>query len=179
MNRDDWRGLVKPLLIVALIVSPSSFIGSPPLIFQWLNNLVNPAPQNEFYWSINNISLSSYLSPLTAVVVLLFSFSTLFALMKWQRKRWNRGHTLASLLLITMTLSPYTSQQSFSSALAFIPSWISFFTQSIVLIISFRVFEYWDFIPPLILLIGIISLYFYQPAEKTRAHESHAPIKVN
>ncbi len=178
-SRDNWRGLVKPLMIVALLTIPISIIGSPPLIMQWINNLVNPDPQNAVYWSINNISLSRYFSPTTAVIVLLVSFAALFGLMKWKMKRWCKEHTIASLLLVSMFLSPYASQQSFSSALAFIPSWASFFTQSIVLIASFRVIEYWDFIPLLILLIGVSSLYFYQPAEERAQRSNHAPLKVN
>jgi hypothetical protein len=75
-----------------------------------------------------------------------------------------------------MFLSPYASQQSFSSALAFIPSWVSFFTQSFVLFVSFKVLNYWENIPLLILLIGLVSLYFYQPTENT---DQHAQVKVN
>jgi hypothetical protein len=178
-SRDDWHELVKPLLIVALVVIPISLLGSPPLFLQWINNLVNATPQNEYWWSVNNISLSSFLSPLAAAAILLTSISCLFGFMKWKRKRWSKEHTIASLLLVSMFLSPYTSQQSFSSALAFIPSWASFFTQSIVLIVSFKFFDYWDIIPPLVLLIGVSSLYFYQPAEKSGPKGSHAPVKVN
>ena len=178
-SRDDWRAVIQPLLIGALLVIPISIIGSPPLIMQWINNLVNPAPQFAEYWSINNISLSRYLSPLTAAMVVLVSFSFLFGFMKWKMKRWSKEHTLASLLLASMFLSPYTSQQSFSSALAFIPSWASFFTQSIVLILSFRFLNYWDLIPLLILLIGLASLYFYQPANKNEPRGRHAPVRVN
>jgi hypothetical protein len=178
-SRDDWRGLVKPLMIVALLIIPISMIGSPPLILQWANNLINPDPQNAFYWSINNMSLSNYFSPITATMVLLISFSALYGVMKWNRKRWCKGHTVASLLLISMFLSPYASQQSFSSALAFIPSWASFFTQSIVLIASIKIIDYWAFIPLMVLLIGISSLYYYQPAEKRERRSSYARIKVS
>lgn len=177
--REDWRGLVKPLVIVALVVIPISLLGSPPLFLQWINNLVNATPQNEYWWSVNNISLSSFLSPMAAIAILFTSFTTLFGFMKWKRRRWSKGHTIASLLLVSMFLSPYTSQQSFSSALAFIPSWASFFTQSVVLIVSFLFFDYWDLIPPLVLLIGVSSLYFYQPAEKTKSKDIRAPVKVN
>jgi hypothetical protein len=171
-SREDWKGLIKPLLIVALLVIPISIIGSPPLFLQWLNNLVNTTPQNEYYWSVNNISLSSYLSPISAVVFLIGSFILLLSIMRWKGKHWSKGHMLASLLLVSMFLSPYTSQQSFSSALAFIPSWGSFFIQSLVLIVSFKFFDYWDFIPLLILTIGLASLYFYQPRwTKADAHE--------
>lgn len=162
-SKEDWQGLIKPLLIVVLLVIPISIIGSPPLFLQWLNNLVIPTPQNEYYWSVNNISLSNYLSPLSAVVVLIILFALLLVTMRLKGKHWSKGHTLASLLLVSMFLSPYTSQQSFSSALAFIPSWGSFFIQSLVLIVSFRFFDYWDFIPLLILTIGLASLYIHQP----------------
>jgi hypothetical protein len=178
-GRDDWFGLVKPLLIVAIFVIPISIIGSPPLILQWINNLLHPSPQNEFYWSINNLSLSSYLSPLRALMFLLVSFSILFAFMKWRKRRWGNGHTLASLLLVSMFLSPYASQQSFSSALAFIPSWASFFTQSLVLFVSFKFLNYWENIPILILFIGLASLYFYQPTGETVPRDKHAQVKVN
>jgi hypothetical protein len=178
-GRDDWRGLVKPMLIVALLTMPISMVGSPPLILQWINNLVIPDPQNAFYLSINNMSFSSYYSLTAALALLLVSFSSLFALMKWKMKRWCNEHTIASLLLVSMFLSPYTSQQSFSSALAFIPSWVSFFTQFVVVSVSFRILEYWAYIPPLILLIGVISLYFYQPTEKNSPRGNHAPLKVN
>jgi hypothetical protein len=179
-SKEDWRELVKPLLIVALLIIPISLIGSPPLIAQWINNLVNPAPQNELFWSINNISLSSYLSSLPAMMVLIVSFALLLGFMRSKGKHWSKGHTIASLLLISMFISPYTSQQSFSSALAFIPSWGSFFTQSIVLIGSFRLIDYWDFIPLLILLVGLSSLYFYQPAVKNKEQQSHlAQVETN
>lgn len=178
-SRDDLRGLVKPLLIVAILTIPISLIGSPPLILQWANNLINPDPQNAFFWSINNMSFSSYYSLTAAIILLLFAFSILFALMKWKMKRWCRDHTIASLLLVSMFLSPYASQQSFSSALAFIPSWASFFTQVVVVSVSLKIFEYWDYIPPLILLIGVVSLYFYQPMEEVDQSKEQAPVKVN
>jgi hypothetical protein len=78
-----------------------------------------------------------------------------------------------------MFLSPYASQQSFSSALAFIPSWTSFFTQFIGVSVSFKSFDYWDYISPLMLMIGGISLYFYQPTEKWEQRDNQAPLKVN
>ena len=174
ISRENWRGLIKPLVIVALLVIPISVIGSPPLFLQWLNNLVNSTPQNEYYWSVNNISLSSYLSPLSAVAVLIILFVLLLVVMRLKGKHWSKGHTLASLLLVSMFLSPYTSQQSFSSALAFIPSWGSFFIQSLALIVSFKIFDYWDFIPLLILTIGLASLYFYQP-RSTKADAPRTP----
>lgn len=178
-SRNEWRDLVKPLLIVALIIIPISGIGSPPLLLQWVNNLVNPAPQNVFYWSINNLSFSTYFSPLISLLVLLVSFFTLWGIMKWKRRRWYRGHTIASLLLASMFLSPYASQQSFSSALAFIPSWASFFTQCIVLVTALISIDYWRFIPPLILLIGVLSLYFYQPATEKEQVKIPSSVKVN
>lgn len=168
-SREDWKGLIKSLLIVALLVIPISLIGSPPLFIQWLNNLVNATPENAYYWSVNNISLSSYLSPLSALVVLIVSFILLSGMMRWKGRHWSKGHTLASLLLVSMFLSPYTSQQSFSSALAFIPSWGSLFIQSVILMISFKFLRYWDFIPLLMLTIGIASIYFYQP--RTRGED--------
>jgi hypothetical protein len=45
--------------------------------------------------------------------------------------------------------------------------------------VSFKIFDYWDYIPPLMLMIGVISLYFYQPTEKWGQRDNQAPLKVN
>lgn len=166
-SKNDWRGLVKPMLMVALITIPISLIGSPPLILQWIDNLVHPDPQNAYYWSVNNLSFTNYFTPISGVMVVLASFATLYGVMRWRGKSWHRDHTLASLLLISMFLSPYTSQQSFSSGLAFIPSWASFFIQNFVLVTSMKFLDYFAFLPLILLLIGLASLYFFQPLEKS------------
>lgn len=161
--RKDWQGLIKPLLITAVLVIPISLYGSPPLVVKWLHNINNPNPLYEYWWSLNNLSLSTYYSPIAAILILLSAFLGLAGILKWRGKPWSKGHTLSSMLIVSMLLSPYTSQQSFSSALAFVPSWGSFFVQNIVLAISFTFLDYLGYIPWWALLIGLATLYFYQP----------------
>jgi hypothetical protein len=162
-GRKEWKELIGPLLIVALVVIPMSAIGSPPLIVQWLHNISNPSPQNEFYWSINNISLSALLSPLLGVAVVCLSFFLVRAAMKWKGRLWRHEHTQAGLLMAAMFLSPYTSQQCFSSALAYVPSWGSFLVQIIVMIVAFKVTDYWASLALWALLISAAALFLYQP----------------
>lgn len=167
INRETWQEMVKPLLIVAALVIPTSLIGSPPLILQWLYNLSHPSPNNEYFWSINNISLSNYFSPITALIMLVVSFILLKSIMEWRGKPWRREHAIAGFLLLPMFLLPYASQQSFSSPLAFIPSWKSYLFQVFILFISFTFFEYWDYIPLLIFSIALVSMYFFDSDEST------------
>lgn len=160
--RKEWQGLVKPLLITAVLVIPISLYGSPPLILKWLNNINNPNPLYEYWWSLNNLSLSTYYSPFAAILILSGAFLVLAGLLKWRGKTWSKENTISSLLLVSMMLSPYTSQQSFSSALAFVPSWGSLFVQNIVLVISFSFIGYLEYTPWWALLIGLAALYLYR-----------------
>lgn len=178
-SRDNWRELVKPLLVVALIVIPVSLLGTPPpLILQWFNNIRHPSQQNIFYWSINNISLFALFSPFSTILIFLSAYGLLAGLMKWRGKRWSNEHTLASLVFVSLLLSPYASQQSFSSALAFIPSWWSVAIQNMLLIISFSYFGYLEYIPLWIFLNGLAALYFYEPKSKITVMQ-HNPENIS
>ena len=171
-SRVEWRKLVVPFLIVAITVVPISLLGSPPLMVQWLDNIRNPSPSNSFYWSINNISLTSYFSGYRAIIVFSVAAILLLLLMRWREIGWTKEHTLSSLLQISMFLSPYSSQQSFSSALAFVPSWGSFLVQNIVLLVTNLSSAYFENIPVWILLNGIAALFLYRSGSRKIA-EAH------
>lgn len=164
-NRKEWRQLVAPLLLVAALVIPISLIGSPPLILQWLDNISHPSPQNAYFWSLNNVSLSAYFNPIIAVLFLSASYFLLTWFMRSRGRPWSREHTVSGLLLVSMFLSPYTSQQSFSSSLAFIPSWKSFLFQLFILFMAFNFFGYLDYVPLWIFAIALLSMAFFIPPE--------------
>ena len=121
-NRNQWKSLILPLVMVAFITLPISIIGSPPLIFQWLDNSANPSPQNIFCWEINNVSLSNFYNPLTAVVIMTMLAIGVFMFYRKRKFSWNQNTITATLMMTSMLLSPYASQQSVSSSLAFIPT---------------------------------------------------------
>lgn len=121
-QRKNWRSLLVPLLINALIVVPISLLGSPPLLLQWLNNIANPSPQNQLFWAINNVSLSNHASPLVALLVVLLIGLGLSLFMRKKHLAPDENIRISALLMAAMLLSPYASQQSVSAALAFVPS---------------------------------------------------------
>jgi hypothetical protein len=133
MSRKEWKKLLVQLGIAAIIIVPINFLGSPPLFLQWVNNIIYPSPQNQSYWSINNISLSARFGVLITVGILFFTILILILLTRTRVISWKVDQTISSLLLCSMFLSPYTSQQSLSSGLAFIPSWQAFLLQWIIL----------------------------------------------
>ena len=146
------------LLILAI---PVSFLSNPPLIIQWLNNVLSPSPQNRFYWSINNISFTSKSYAPYGMLIVVSLGVLIFGLVKKNVIRWSTNHWISSLLYLSMIVSPYTSQQSFSSALAYIPSFVSFVYQIIIILFfSFTEF-YFDYLAFVILSIFVVSLTTY------------------
>jgi hypothetical protein len=138
ITRKKWKELVIPMILVALVTIPVSLLGSPPLIIQWLNNVIHPSKQNQFYWTVNNISLTTKFTLPRAALILALVSLILLLLVRLKKMRWTSNHTIASLLLSSMLLSPYTSQQSISSALAFIPSWGAVLVSIIELILGIQ-----------------------------------------
>ncbi len=157
-NRTDWKSNLKEFGIVGLILVPISMIGSPPLFVQWLNNIIQPSVQNQFYWSVNNVSLSARYSIWIAIGVLVLLWSVFFMIKNRGMIFWKQDQTISALLLSSMFLLPYTSQQSMSSGLAFIPSWPGFLSQLVILAITFFVPSFYDNIPFWTLLLAFVSL---------------------
>ncbi len=161
ISRNEWRKILAELAIVSILVIPISYIGSPPLIVQWLNNLTNPSSQNQFYWSINNISLTAKLGFWIAFGIL--SIAALIAILLRRAKviSWGKDQTISSLLLFSMYLLPYTSQQSLSSGLAFIPSWPGFLIQWLGVGIGLGTSAFYDNISLWVFSISFLSLLLY------------------
>ncbi len=101
--------MLSELAIVAFVVIPISLVGSPPLLFQWLNNLIHPSPQNQFYWSINNISLTAQSGFWIATAILAFAALIVYLFRRIKLISWNQDLTISALLLLSMYLLPYTS----------------------------------------------------------------------
>lgn len=162
-ERDEMKRLLVPLLVVVLVIGPISFAGSPPLVFQWIGNLVNPSSANQFYWSINNISLSAMISFPAAAGVILLSGMLLINL---QRHRgWQSCDTCRKgvLLVVSMLLSPYTSRQSVAAGLSFMPSVGSLVCQYVVIFLVFLSNrKLLQFEPALVFLLLISTVLFFR-----------------
>jgi hypothetical protein len=160
-NRKEWKKVLAQFGVTAFFIIPVSCFGSPPLFSQWLKNIIYPTSQNQFYWSINNISLTAKFGFLIALGILFSAILILFLSYKARFISWNISQTTSSLLLCSMYLLPYTSQQSFSSGLAFIPSWPGFFIQWLVVVLGIVIFGNYDKIPSLSFLAAFLSLLLF------------------
>jgi hypothetical protein len=160
--RLDISNLLISLIIVALLVVPVSLLGSPPLIFQWFENIANPDPNN-ISWRINNFSLHELGPFWLSIVILIIAAIYLRIFFKRYKKDWKKQHTIATLFLAAMFLSPYASQQSFSSPMAFVPSWKSNFIQYFSLTLIMLSLPFFMPVPIKILILGSCGLFFYRP----------------
>lgn len=116
-ERERWPSLVHAAAFAAVLTVPISFVGSPPLLVGWVENILGGS-----YGVYNNISLTSLVGFPLAVMIVLVAFGSLAFII---RDRWSYNHSVATMLLAAMLLSPYTSHQSIIAAMAFIPSWKS------------------------------------------------------
>lgn len=131
-SRLEWKKVLKSLGVTALFVVPISLVGSPMLIWQWLDNLRHPSEQNQFFWSINNVSLTTRFGVWIGLGLLALAIILVWWLWRKRLIAWSGDLTIASLLLASMFLLPYSSQQSFSSGLAFLPTGLGFGLQWLV-----------------------------------------------
>jgi len=162
-NRKRWKELVLPLALVALIIVPISFVGHPPLLLQWWDNVQHPSPQNVLYWSINNVSLTDHLNPLVAILVVAAALGSLLTALRLRRKPWTRDHTLATMFLLSMLLSSYASNQSMIAMLAFVPSWPSAVVQYLIFGVAGQFGIFRENLAWWALLAGITALYLFRP----------------
>jgi hypothetical protein len=138
-------------------------LGSPQLIVQWLDNIRNPSAQNTFYWSINNVSLTSEYSVPGALLILASVSLILALLVRLRIVHWTRDHTLSSLLFASMFVSPYASLQSVSAALAFVPSWSADFIYFAGLVIGVSYLGLLQRIPVFVLFFAFMSIALFNP----------------
>lgn len=164
-DRKRWREMLWPFGIVLLITVPISLVGSPPLFIQWINNLINPDTQNQYWWSINNLSLTSKFGLVPGLIALLLPILILISLRLVGWIQWSRDHLYAGLLFLSFFLLPYASQQSVSSAFAFIPSLPALAIQWIGVYFGLRFLDYNNYVPLFILFFGVASLIFFRSRE--------------
>lgn len=168
-TRNRWRELIAPLVFVALVTIPISLIGQPPLVMQWFDNLQNPSEDNQVFWQINNISLTEALGIEFGAVAVGASIGMVYWLRHRQRGVWTKNHTYATLLVASMLLSPYTSNQSVIVPLALVPSMTSLTLQYVVIFTGSALGIYREFDPGWTLLLGLCALWLYRPpAEEER-----------
>jgi hypothetical protein len=165
-SRKEREKALWQIAVAALVIIPVSLIGSPPLLFQWLKNIIYPSPQNTIYWSNNNISLTATYGLWISFGILAVTIFVLFLLIKTKIIAWKRDQTISSLLLLSMYLLPYASQVSFSSGLAFIPSLPGYLLQWLRVILGYTVFGFIDNIPLWTYSIAFLSLIFYSFMER-------------
>lgn len=172
-ERHNWKSLLWPLGIVALITIPISLVGSPPLLLQWIENLRNPSPDNLYYWSINNFSLTSKYTLFGSIGILLIVGAGLYFLSRRKVITWTEDLTKTSLLYASMAVSPYTSQQSLSSSLAFIPSWFLVFIQVIQYYLIINVSTYRTYLPLEILVMVLLAVLYYGVKTRKRVQRTN------
>jgi hypothetical protein len=162
-SREKWKELIIPFITVALVTIPVSLFGTPSLITQWLHNVTQPSEQNQLYWSSNNISLATRYTLPGAVLILISVSLILLLLVRLRKIVWSSNHTIASLLIMSMFLSPYASQQSISPALAFVPSWRAVVMSAAGLIWGSSDSRYFDILPLWVLILTVSSFLFFIP----------------
>jgi hypothetical protein len=165
-NRRRLDEMIIPFCILALVIVPISLVGSPPLFFQWIHNLQNPSNQNKIWWKVNNLSLTSSLGLFWGLAVILLAILIVFTLVRMGRIKWSKDHLYASLLFLSFFLSPYSSQQSVSSAFAFVPSWQLLVIQYAGILLGRRYFHYYDNIPIYVLFFAFSAMYYFKPNEE-------------
>lgn len=162
VHRRSWRAMIPLVALMLLVTIPISLVGSPPLFLQWIDNLRHPSALNQMWWKDNNISLTADYGLGIACFVTAGAFVAVYAAKRQRARGWTHNHTYATLLMVSMLLSPYTSNQSAVAALAFVPSSPAFILQHMVYLggaITGANLPY-DAIPMLFLMVS--GLWFYE-----------------
>mgnify|MGYP000409795726 FL=1 len=159
-ERHHLPNLAKTIAVGGILTLPISLLGSPPLLLQWVNNILTPSTLNQDFWDANNISMTEQLGIPLSIVILLVTFVILYLIMRYFNKQWTSNHMTATLLLSSMLLSPYTSTQSIIASLAFVPSWIATFLHYGLMFISNSLGLYMQWSSLWMLTFGVLALWF-------------------
>lgn len=160
IERHNLAHLLKSISVALIFTLPISLIGSPPLLMQWIDNITTPSTLNQDFWEANNISMTDQLGLPLSILVLLVTFISLYVIMRRFDKGWTHYHMIASLLLSSMLLSPYTSTQSIIASLAFIPSWIATLSHYVLMIVANGLGVYLQWSSLWMLTFGVVALWF-------------------
>jgi len=170
-HRKEFRNLVLPLVLAALVIIPISLVGSPPLFMQWLNNTVfNPSETNLSYWSINNISLTTLFGLPAGIIISAFAFGGIFILRRLYHKRWTQNHTLTSIFLLSMVLGPYASNQGMIVPLALVTSWPALILLYILSVSLSALGVFIKYSALWAVFFGVLFLWFYNPVDGDQNH---------
>lgn len=170
-QRHQWQQILASFLVAGLIILPISFVGSPPLLFQWLENISNPSEANLAYWSANNISLTADVGFLLAIPILLLAFGGLYLLMRRFAKEWTHNHSYTLLILLSLLLSPYSSNQSLIAAMAFAPSMIATILHYLMTFGGEALELYLPYVPFWVIAFGLVALWFMPSSRDIAASE--------
>lgn len=99
-NFKKWKETIQIALVAGLLVIPINFIGDPPLISQWMDNILNPSPQNRSYWGVNNFSLTARYGfwealLIVGLAVLFFAWAIRMKKIAW----WRHDHFGTSFVI--------------------------------------------------------------------------------
>lgn len=170
--RQQTRVWLYSLLITGLFVVPISLLGSPPLISQWLDNLAHPSAQNQEYWQTNNVSLTQDVGLIPAAAAIIIAVTGIYVLMRHFKRTWTQQHTLASLFLFVMLVSPYTSNQSMVVPVTLVPSWPTTVITLAGAVITDKIGIYTQFNSWWTLLFGLSALWFFRDVRAGTGGES-------
>lgn len=164
--RHNLPQLAKAIALGTLLIVPISFVGSPPLVLQWLDNISNPSLQLVVWWGENNLSLTEVYGLLPALLIVLGSLGGSYWFLK-RNNRWTHTHTLASLLIASMLVTPYSSQQSVIAVLTLVPSLLATGISWVLVVLSLVINQSRFVSGEVFLLIGLLSLWLV-PLERIR-----------
>ncbi|MCC6803961.1 MAG: DUF2029 domain-containing protein [Anaerolineae bacterium] len=177
--RRQRQRLLGTLGVAALITLPISLIGSPPLLAQWLTNILHPATGNVEYWLSNNLSLSSRFGLPVAVLVLALVFGLAHRLIRL-RGVWTSDYTISSLLTVSMLVMPYASSQSAIVPIGLHPSWRVTLLQYVGVFGAYLLSAYAQADTWLILAYVVVAMWLSsrRPIPNSSMNEQVMPLKA-
>jgi hypothetical protein len=146
--------------IAGLVTVPISLLGSPPLLLQWLENIRNPSEMNLSYWEANNISLTYDVGLFWAIIIVLLAFGGLYFLMRYFGKEWTINHNYMLLIMMSLLLSPYSSNQSVIAAMAFAPSALATILHYGLTYLGQAFGIYLLYVPFWVIAFSVVALWF-------------------
>jgi hypothetical protein len=166
-QRHHWRSIALALFIAGLVTIPISVLGSPALLFQWIDNIRNPSQMNLDMWAANNISLSHDVGLLWAALILGASFGGMYVLMRSLGKEWTVNHNYLVLIMTSLLISPYASNQSVVAAMAFAPSVMASLLQYAMTFVGTFFQIYLPYVPFWIIGFSFVAIWFLPTSRDT------------
>lgn len=163
--RHQWKRFILPALLTVIVIGVPSALGSPPLLVQWIDNLVDPSPINAARWLGNSVSFTADVGFPVAAAVTFAVLGGLFLLFRRLDRPITRLHTYAAALLISVLLSPYASHQSMVGFAVLVPSWPAVLVQYAATFAFIFLGTYQSAAGFWTLLFGVLFLWFFKGAK--------------